>query len=288
MEWVFLILASALFISLKHIITKKILYKYDTVVVLTGLSFGIMIFTLVGYNFNIQFTIPLKILLMVIFKSIIIACSWYGLTYSIKKLGISIADPLTNLSPVFLVILGYFILGERITLLNLLGVIVIIIGGYILELNSLKDLFLPFRQMKDNAHILVAIGLFGISMSAIIDKVVLQFISKQTLMFYFYATLFITYYLISYLHKNLHQLKELIMEKTVMLSFAAILGLLADAAYFVVVKMPTTYITLIIPLRRLSTFVSVLLGGRIYHEKHLIHRAIVSLFLIAGVFLITL
>ncbi len=51
-----------------------------------------------------------------------------------KHADVSVAYPITTSSPLFIVVLGYFILGERITFGGFLGILLVISGGYIINM----------------------------------------------------------------------------------------------------------------------------------------------------------
>jgi len=58
--------------------------------------------------------------------------------------------------------------------------------------------------------------------------------------------------------------------------------------YYLAAKIPTAMISLVISIKRLSTFVTTLVGGEIYKEKNLFFKSIICLIMVIGVYLITL
>ncbi|MDA3840631.1 MAG: EamA family transporter [Patescibacteria group bacterium] len=288
MEWIILILISAVFKGGRTILTKKILQNSNTLPVLFFVSL-ISAASMMFFYKNITFALPLNILALIVFKSSVIAIAWFYLFQAYKNLPISTVSPLTNLSPIFLLVLSYFFLGETVSLINYLGIFLLMISAYMLETKSFSSLMEPFRFFKTKYFLFIIISLVGNSISAVLDKIILKSIDYYSLMFYYFLFISIIYFVIISSNNGLKSLKAFSTTKNILLLLGITLAaLLADFSYFIAVAMPGTLIILIIPLRRLSTLVSTLFGGKLFHEKNLLHKGIVCLIMIFAVFLIIL
>lgn len=285
MEWVILILISALLMSFKDVIIKKILNNNHTLpfsLLFSGLcSIGLLIF----YK-NIIFILPLKIYGLLFIKAMILGVAWILIFKAIKHMEISVVAPLTNLSPIFLLILGYIFLGERISNLNLVGVGLLMFAGYSLEIKSWSELAHPFKAFKNKYFLYVVIVLILYSVSAIFDKFLIQYVNPYTFLFFmnFYISLIFLVYLV-YL-KKLNQILYIWNNSKKLILATTILAIVGDLAYFMAVAIPGTLITLIIPLKRVSNFFTVLIGGKMFHEDHLLRKGVISLVMLAGIYLI--
>jgi uncharacterized membrane protein len=74
-------------------------------------------------------------------------------------------------------------------------------------------------------------------------------------------------------------------------SFIVVIPLLiifADLFYLKAVAIPAAMISLIIPIKRMSTLVSSIIGGRMFHEHNLGFRLIGGLMMVIGVILIVI
>ncbi len=49
-----------------------------------------------------------------------------------------------------------------------------------------------------------------------------------------------------------------------------------------------TYISLVIPIKRMSAFFVTAVGGKVFHEKNLVQRTIACVIMLAGAFLVIL
>jgi hypothetical protein len=64
--------------------------------------------------------------------------------------------------------------------------------------------------------------------------------------------------------------------------------LISNITYFTVLAMPTTYLALIIALRRLGSLFTTIIGGEIFHESRLLVKSIACLIMLSGVYFIIL
>lgn len=128
-------------------------------VVVAKMSSDINIFTIVSYQslLGVLFFLPM-VLIFDFEKTIRAEYSWQSLapiiqlgvfasslafiffTYSIKQLGIVKASTFTNIIPVFTAIFAYFILDERLTLLNISGMAIVVCGLFIVQIKKRKHI----------------------------------------------------------------------------------------------------------------------------------------------------
>lgn len=232
---------------------------------------------------------PFSIYGLILLKSVVISIAWLSIYQAYKKLEISRVSPLRNLSPLLLVILSFIFLGEVASLINYLGITILIISAYLIELKSFSQFFQPFKFFKSKYFILILISLIGNSISAVLDKIILESINYYSLMFIFYLFLTIIFFIFLVIKKDYQSLKLCLKGKSIFLIFMITLSaLLADFSYFMAVAIPNTLIILIIPLRRLSTFLSTIFGGKLFNEKNLLYKSTICLLMIFAILLISI
>jgi len=288
MNWLFLILISSVFLAARTIFTKKILIKRQTLPMLFFVSLFSTLSVIFFYK-NIQLNLAPWIYFLIVIKSSVIAIAWFCIYQAYKKLNISTVSPLRNLSPIFLITLSLIFPGEKASLINYAGIALLIISAYLLEVKSVSKIFEPFKFFKSKYFLLIVVSLIGGSISAVLDKIILKSTNYYSLMFTFYLFLTVIYFAVILIKKELKSLSLFSGVKNILLILTiTFTALLADISYFMAVAMPNTLIVLIIPLRRLSTFISTLFGGRMFHEKNLWYKGIICLIMIFAVFLITL
>jgi uncharacterized membrane protein len=288
MTWYNLALISALLISLYEISEKKALLKEHSYDFLAAFSFIMLVLSLPLLLFgNIQFVDRYNLLL--IFIGCVFTVSLYVLaTRALRHLDVSEYSPLMNLSPLFLFIISWIFLGELPSLLNIFGIVMIVFGAYFLEIRN-HDWLGPIKRIQNNKYVqILLLGIIFASLSALMDKVILSNgVNVDT--FYFYKRVIVALILVfisSFFFKGYKDIILVYKRSFIWVLLAGIFYMLADYTYFIAVAMPATLVSLIIPVKRVSTAVSTLLGGESFHEKHIPHKVVACLVMVLGVFLI--
>lgn len=206
---------------------------------------------------------------------------------AIKHNQISLIYPLVNIKPVFVVILAYIFLAEKVAIIQMVGIFIILISAYLLESNHhLSDFLMPFKNLmlsKDNLYFLISIIL--LSITSILDKYVisnhLDIFSYFFIIWIFIAINFNAVHIIKYGFKD----TVYCIKKLRYLPF--IVGFLSFGANFLALKaLSLTYVSLLTPFMMLTTLSVVFFGGRFFHEKYLLFRTVISIIMLVGVYLV--
>ena len=285
MNWVLLALLSALFLGFRSIVYKKALHKHNTLVVLFLSSSMTTIITL-SFLPSILFNLSLSVFSLLLLKGVILCFSWFFFFEALKNLPISTVEPLRNLSPIFLLILGFFILGEVPTWMQLTGILVLIFGAYALELDGFHNFLSPFNFFKTKYFLFVVFSLLGNASSAVLDKILLRSISVQTMMFWYFLIISVCYALFIVFKKEKFTVSSTFKDAWWLILLTALLLFGADLAYFIALSLPGVLVTLLIPIRRLSSLISTFVGGKLFNEKYFLYKTAVCLVLVAGFVLI--
>jgi len=289
MDWIILTLLSAVLIAIHDYISKSVLNKkIQPLQIIFIQSLVIFLSALFLFSQEISFQLDLFNSVLIILKVLFLQSFVFFFFNLLKDYSASKIVPLTNVSPIFLIILSFIILEERISLLGLIGILIIILSTYYLEFIMQEHKNKSKKKYGRADFIILAqvfIMLFSISMCAIIDKALLISISVYTNIFYTYflsffilAIYFIynksvfTTFRISYQH-------PVIIVSSIFLFFSTILVLTAIA-------IPDSLISFIIPLRRTSTLMVAIFSGVLFHEKKLLNKIISICVMLFGIFLI--
>ena len=284
MQWYILIIISAILISFSEIIKKKILrYEHSTEFSTTySLVITLLMVPFISY---LDLNLPSFIITLLFVKSILLLVSSLLFMKAMKHNELSQIIPLKNLSPIFLMILAFFLLNEHITTTKTLGAIIIMVSGYLLEKETLKK----ENVFKNKYFIYVLLSMIFVSFAAVIDKFIIKFTNIYTAIFIPFLLMSIYLLIIQFTVYNgfkdiIHSLKF----GKYWILISAITILLSDYTYFSSVAIQGTLISLIIPLRRVSTLFSTILGGALYHEKFFVDRVAVCIFMLMGVYLLVI
>jgi drug/metabolite transporter (DMT)-like permease len=174
--WVFLALLSAFSLSTSDALTKKALSIHNEYLIawlrllwsipLLLLSLFLTPLPQLDKSFYIAFfaAIPLEI----------IAFLWYVKALKISPLNLTL--PFLSLTPVFLIFIPYILIDERITFVGGLGILLIAIGSYVLNIKEFKKgLFEPFFAISKEKGSLLMIGVaFIYSITSTLGKIAIE------------------------------------------------------------------------------------------------------------------
>jgi drug/metabolite transporter (DMT)-like permease len=285
MDWFLLASFSAILSALAAISQKKILFtmnalRFSFYVSVFGIVFSVPFFFYISYQ-NL-FTINLVILLI---KSVLGALAFLCVMLSIKNLEISKALPLMALTPGFVAVFAFILIGERLTSLELSGLILLLIGTYILETKPVQTLLEPFQvffKSKEYRYVIAALLLF--TATSILDKLLLnkynlppvEFMSFQQ---FFFAIIFGIIYL--YRRKDgLAVINKL--DKNVILLIVIVAILTIGYRYTQILSTKIAPVSLVLAVKRTSVFFAAIIGGKLFDEKNLVKKAIAAAIIIAG------
>ena len=120
------------------------------------------------------------------------------------------------------------------------------------------------------------------AVSAVLEKYLLtQGVNVYTLLIIykvFFAIIFTSITFVFY--KGFKDIKHGIKQSGVSLAFIALLGI--GSTYFYYQAINIAYVSLVIPIKRMSTLISTIAGGEIFHEHNLAHKAIGCVLMVIG------
>jgi drug/metabolite transporter (DMT)-like permease len=223
---------------------------------------------------------------------LLVAGATYGVAYyfsakAFKYLKVSVASPLYNLGTVIAVLMAVFLLGEKLSYLQIVGIVLVVIGTYVLELKKGNPLQ-PFREIfrSEKVHY-VLISTLAYSVLTVLSKYILGFVDPLTFLFtqLILSGLFIIA-LVFLRHNGLKDIKKGFQGHSrmiVVLSVTMIAAMLVD--FF---ALSAGEASLVLPVVRLWTLFVVIFGGTFYKEGHLRNRIIATVIMLAGIFIIYL
>jgi drug/metabolite transporter (DMT)-like permease len=222
--------------------------------------------------------------LLIFVKSFILIIAILLSMKSLKHLEISKFAPLRNLSVIFVVLFSFLILGERLIIINYFGILLLIFGTYVVEVDHQRHTLLkPLTVLKNKYFIYVFLYLVLISLCTIFDKYITQSVDKYTYLFFslMFSTI-IAWAIQIIIYKGFKDVDKAVRLSGFWILLASASALIADIFYLTAVAMPTTYISMIIPLKRTSTLLSTFVGGTFFHEKQLLKKSIGCLIMVIG------
>ncbi|MCK9425514.1 MAG: EamA family transporter [Ignavibacteriaceae bacterium] len=289
MTWFFIALASSLMSAFAAITQKKALFnrsplEFSFLLAVVNLVFSIPFFLAVDYV-----TINTSNLSILFIKSIIGVAAFLCVMTALKNLQISNALPLLALTPGFVAISAFFLLGESLKATEVIGLLSLIAGTYILESKNLKEILFPlnvFIKSKYHRYILAALFLF--TASSIMDKLLLSKmnlspISLTAFQHLFFAILFSAIFLLFNKNKG----EVIINFKKQDLGWIVLISLLTIGyRYTQVVSISLASVALTLAVKRTSVLWATIIGGKIFNDSNLPKKMIAVLFILLGAILI--
>ncbi|HLC60825.1 MAG TPA: EamA family transporter [Candidatus Nanoarchaeia archaeon] len=285
MIWVILPIAAGFFDSVFYSVLKK-LSGIDIYAKIALLNIITVPFLALGFIF---FNIPkiASMFYLVIFINIIIFfIAQMLMIKSLEVSNLSISIPMLSFTPVFLLLTSYLMLNEFPSLAGLFGVLLVVLGSYVLNIHGAKHGYLdPVKSIFKNKGIFyMVIVAFLYSLCANLGKIGVNLSNPAYYMFMFYLIysmlLFVIFYKkvksnITILGKNLNYF---------------VFGGFSTAASEILIGIAYKYsiVPYIISLKRTSILFAVLIGIFLFKEKNIKQAILGSAIMFVGVLIITL
>jgi drug/metabolite transporter (DMT)-like permease len=286
MTWLILAGLTALSESLKDVASKRALPSLDIYLVSWSL-FALMLPVLVACWFLHQIP-PLgpQFLLALLMGGGLNTISMLLYVKALDSGDLSLTAPVVSLTPLFMLLTSPLIVGEYPTWIDMVGVVLIVLGAYILNLQERKKGYLaPLRAiwMQPGPRLMFIVA-FIWSLTANFDKIGVQNSSPTFWVIALFSFLALTFSPIVLLksHCPWRQLRKHYPALILMGTVNSITVLMQMQA----VQM--TLVTRVIAIKRMSALFSVLWGFLLFKEQGIRERAIGSFFMVLGVFAITL
>ena len=295
MEWWLLALISALFSAFAAILEKKILFKEKVI----EFTFVLAFFNAVISSLFLFFTDFTKIttisLFILLVKSLFNAAAFIFVMYAIKDLELSSALPLLVLTPGIVAIFAFLFLGEVISFLNILGLIALTFGVYILNIKDHQRIVDPFTVFfKSRGYRFVTGALLLFTLTSLTDRFLLTktTLPTQAMMAFqhlFFGVFFFVLLLLA--RPNFKELKESL-RKTLICSgllifILSLFTILYRYTEILSIK-GTKSVALSLILKRVSVFFAVIIGGTLFNESNLLRKSIATIILITGAVLVVI
>jgi uncharacterized membrane protein len=213
---------------------------------------------------------------------------WYFLSKALEKGDLSLIYPIMRSSPALVLIFSITILGENVSVLGVTGILLVAIGVYTINMESLalSELLRPFRAMtRDRAIQFAFLTLFSVACYTLVDKIA---VSQMHPVIFAYVYPWISLSLFSgYIFKAK---SSGVLKKEWALHKGSILvcGVLSIFGYFLILQAFTMErMSYVVGLRQLSIVFAVLLGGHLLKEKNKKIRIASSIIIFLGAYLIT-
>ncbi len=286
MLWLIPALLSALFDSLKDIASKKSLKNVEPeVAALANTLFAVPVVLIALILFEKPvFDKGLWIILFI--SSAILASAFILYMKSLKTTDVSLAIPFTALTPAFMLVVTPILIGESTTREGGFGVLLIVLGAYLLNANkNSKNLLAPIRAIAhDKGVLLMILVSFLWSITATIDRIALRHSSP---LFYITSScLFVSLWIGAYyFFTSRNKINQIKANFWPLAKIGLFFGLSSIAYIYAYTLTLAAYA---IAVKRTNALFSVVLGAIFFKEKNIRGRFLGALLMVLGVAIISL
>jgi drug/metabolite transporter (DMT)-like permease len=286
-SWVILSLISAFSLATSDAFTKKALVSNNEYIVAWMrliLSLPLLFVTLlfipfpkIDKYFYIAFfaSLPLEILSIILYIK------------ALRLSPLSLTLPFLALTPLFLIFVSYIIVGEKVSLFGSLGIFLIVLGSYTLNISRLREGILkPIKAISKEKGSVLMIGVaFIYSITSSLGKIAIEHSSALFFGATYFASLVIFFTPIA-LYKGREGLKDLlkknIFPKSLLLpgifySFMIISHMLA---------MSIAKVAYVISVKRMSLLIGVFYGWIFFREENIRERLLGAILMFIGFVLV--
>lgn len=280
-DWILLTTIYAILVSLSEVTKKKATKNNSIIEVLAGhilVALIVTFFTTKGI-----FEINYNFLPIIFIKSLIIYVTWILGLKALDGLELGIYGMVKISRVIFSVLLSCIILGESITLVTAIGMAMIITGLVLVNTTAIDD---SNKKNSWKLILLFLVSCLGSSVSAIIDKKILGYVSSGQLQFWFLLFLTFFYWITLFAKKEKINFKNL--KTNYWILIVGIMLAIGDRLLFIANQNPDSKVIVMTMLKQLSVVISIILGKLIFHEKNILKKLLYSILIISGVVLISI
>ncbi len=281
MDWVVLSLLSAIFVALNDILTKSELKVEMPLHLAFSVSLSVSLLSLTLFPPPIP---SLEIFALLMLKSVLMASSWILYLRAFRELSIHLIEPLSNTSPVILLLFSYLFLGERLGLPQLAGVGLVVGASLLLkdELHLKKPSDLPDSGPLVPLFAAMTMG----CLLAVLDKAITAAVGYPSMIFYPFLFMAVGYGVVIAWREGVKEL-WLGFEGEPLLFLLGVFSFVRDLFYFQAVVAPSSLISLIIPLKKTGSVLASFVGGKYFGEDGFLKGTAVAAATVVGIALIS-
>ncbi|MFO7897157.1 MAG: EamA family transporter [Candidatus Cloacimonadales bacterium] len=288
MNWYILALISALFSAMAAIGEKKTLFKENALEFSAVLAIFNILLSL-PFLGTIDFSaLPYPALSVLYGKSILGMCAFLFIMHGIKNLEISGALPILVLTPGLVALFAFLLLGEALSTWQIFGLILLLVGTYVLQMGHRRDIWQPFKIFgKSRGHRFLLGALLIFTVTSLLDKWLLRDfkLPPYTMLTFQHLFLGLNFFILTLLRrKTTSTLAQTIRNSWKLILLISLFTIIYRLTQIFAVKAGS--VALVLALKRVSVFFAVVIGGQLFHEHYLLRKSLATLIMLAGATLV--
>jgi len=204
---------------------------------------------------------------------------------AIKVSPLSLTLPFLSLTPVFLIGTSYVILGEKPDKSGFIGIILVVIGSYLLNVHTIsRGVFEPFKAIaKEQGSVLMIVVAFVFSIGVCFGKIAVQHSNPAffSVIYIFLLSLFL-FIVVSF--KSKHFLSKSISRPVPFVFIGMLIAIMIITHLKAISLIEVSYM---VSVKRLSILFGVLYGVMFFKETNIKERFLGATVMVSGIILIS-
>ncbi len=287
-EWYYLSIISAILSAFAAVLQKKVLFKERVITFVSVLALFNLIIAIPFFFFIESGSLSLLNIGVLFIKTLIGGAAFICVMLGIKNLELSHALPMLVLTPGLVALFAFFILGESISALGLVGMFLLLGGTYMLQLGEHTKPSEPFKifiKSKGHQYIVWALVLFTIG--AILDKALLKNFGLPVNAFMGFQHLFyaIIFFGILLFVKGVGELKGTFKNNWKWILLIALFTIGYRFTHISAIKSSSS-VALALAMKRTAVFFATVIGGKIFMEHDLKKRVLAAFIMVIGAIMV--
>lgn len=278
MEWIIFTLVFGICKGIREGIKKKALEKSSTFEVL-------FFYTLIGFIIVIPtakdvFSIPWQYYFFILVKALLVFTAWTCSFNSIQHMPVSLYGVMDTSRVVFSTLMGITFMGERTSIGQLTGLVLVILGLVLVSINRKND-----KKVSRKYLLLTLTACLFNATSGVLDKWLTMTVTSGQLQFWFMLYLTAMYGLYIVFSGTKLSIKSL--KTNYWIVILAVIFIIGDRALFIANENPDSLVTIMILIKQSSVLAAILAGRIMFKEKGTLRRTLCALLVILGIVVAT-
>ncbi len=204
---------------------------------------------------------------------------------AIKVSPLSLTLPFLSLTPVFLIGTSYVILGEKPDKSGFIGIILVVIGSYLLNVHTIsRGVFEPFKAIaKEQGSVLMIVVAFVFSIGVCFGKIAVQHSNPAffSVIYIFLLSLFL-FIVVSF--KSKHFLSKSISRPVPFVFIGMLIAIMIITHLKAISLIEVSYM---VSVKRLSILFGVIYGVMLFKETNIKERFLGAAVMVSGIIMIS-
>ncbi len=293
MTWFFLTITAVLFIVIETVLEKKTLFQARSLEFAALFAFSNALIS-IPLVFMADFAQINPFVIGIIFLASLPSAGASLLVFkTIKHNQLSETAPILALMPLVVTIFAYIALGEKMTGIQLLGVLLIVGGMIFLELKNFKLNCGIFREGRSKYVYYILLYLLIGGISAIFDRIILFRYQVNPLAYLVFIQFFIAVSYATFFAYRLYkrqitgEMKKDVKQSWKIIFFISLLTVAHRYMYASAIQVAAS-IGMVIAIYKMSSLFHVFTGGKFFAEDGIFRKVVASVIILGGTIMLVI